>query len=89
MQLKEILYYIRIELNNEIASKNLYDTIKNEIIRHSYTPEAYKPFIITKDKRKYYRFNVKSYSIFYTVNNDTMEIRRIYYGKREFKKLLY
>ncbi len=87
-QLIAIIQYIVFKLNNAEIAENLYDLIKNEILKRSNMPEAYQPFKIINGK-KYYRLNVKSYSIFYTVSGNTMQIRRIYYGKRDFKKLFY
>lgn len=39
-------------------------------------------------KIKYYKINVKNYTIFYVVKDSVMEIRRIYYGQRNFDNLI-
>ena len=36
----------------------------------------------------YYRIYIKNYTIFYTIEKDCMEIRRIIYSKRNFNKLI-
>ena len=40
------------------------------------------------DRTKYYKINVKKYTIFYVVKDNIMEIRRIYYSQRNFEKLM-
>jgi len=36
----------------------------------------------------YYRINVRNFSIFYVVIDDTMEVRRLLYSKRNIDELL-
>ena len=87
LQLNNILYYITYTLNNKIAANNLYKEIVKQIEKRSEAPDSYKIFK-TVCNVKFYRINVKKYSIFYTVKNNTMEIRRIYYGQRNIDKIL-
>ena len=88
-QLKNILQYITYELKNKIAADNFYNEVMNKIKKRSNAPESYKVFkTLNKGKIKYYRINVKNYTIFYVVKNDVMEIRRIYYSARNFDKLI-
>ncbi len=88
-QLKNILQYITYELKNKIAADNFYNEVMNKIKIRSKAPESYEVFrILNKGKIKYYRINVKKYTIFYVVKNDTMEIRRIYYSGRNFDNLI-
>jgi hypothetical protein len=37
---------------------------------------------------KYYKINVKNYTISYVVKDIVMEIRRIYYSQRNFENLI-
>ena len=61
----------------------------NEIEKRSNNPEAYEKYISNrKRKNLYYRIYVKNYTIFYTIINDTMQVRRILYSKRNFKKMM-
>ncbi|MDD6716076.1 MAG: type II toxin-antitoxin system RelE/ParE family toxin, partial [Firmicutes bacterium] len=36
----------------------------------------------------YYRINVRNFSVFYVVIDDTMEVRRVLYSKRDLDNLL-
>lgn len=89
-QLNNILYYITYELKNKIAADNFYNEVVKQIeIRSSNAPEAYEVFkTIKSEKIKYYKINVKNYTIFYVVKNNVMEIRRIYYSQRNFDNLI-
>lgn len=87
--LDEIIDYIMYKLNNVIAANKLLDDIKQEIESRAYNPDTYEKYKSTrKRKDTYYRIYVKNYTIFYTVKDNTMEIRRILYGRRNFTKLL-
>lgn len=88
-QLNNILKYFIHKLKNPIAAENFYNEVITKIERRSGNPESYKKHI-SRRKRKniYYKIYVKNYTIFYIVNNDTMEIRRILYSKRNFDKLI-
>ena len=88
-QFNEILYYITYELKNKIAADKLYNEVVKEIETRSIAPQSYEVFkVIKNEKIKYYTINVKNYKIFYVVKDNIMEIRRIYYGGRDFDKLI-
>lgn len=88
-QFNNILYYITYELKNKIAADNFYNEVVKQIEIRSNAPEAYEFFKTIKGKKiKYYKINVKNYSIFYIVKDNVMEIRRIYYSKRNFDNLI-
>ena len=81
--------YIKYELQNEAAANRLVDEIENEINKRLQNPESFEKF---QSRRKrlntYYRIYVKNYTIFYVVIDNTMEVRRIIYYKRNFEKLI-
>ena len=81
--------YIKYELQNGIAANRLVDEIENEIIKRLQNPESFEKFQ-TRRKRlnAYYRIYVKNYTIFYVGIDNTMEVRRIIYSKRNFEKLI-
>ena len=79
-QFNNILYYITYELKNKIAADNFYNEVVKQIEIRS---EAIK-----NGEVKYYKINVKNYTIFYVVKNNIMEIRRIYYSQRNFDNLI-
>ena len=87
--LDAITDYIKYELQNEVAANRLVDEIENEIIKRLQNPESFEKFR-TRRKRlnTYYRIYVKNYTTFYVVKDNTMEVRRIIYFKRNFEKLI-
>ena len=88
-QFNNILYYITYELKNKIAADNFYNEVVKQIEIRSNAPESYEVFKTTKgEKIKYYKINVKKYTIFYVVKDNVMEIRRIYYSQRNFENLI-
>ena len=89
-EIEEVFKYIVYELKNNIAAEHLLQLIEREIIKRSYNPLIYQSFKL-KNKGKYtwYRINVNNYSIFYTVENNVMTIRRFIYSKRDLTNLLY
>lgn len=88
-QFNNILYYITYKLQNKIAAENLYNEVVKQIEKRSENPEDFEIFKKTKNEKvNWYRIQVKRYTIFYIVIDNTMEVRRIYYSKRNFKKLI-
>ena len=87
--LNEIIEYITNTLNQPIAANRLVNDIEQAILKRRKSPLAFAPYPSTK-KRKfpYYRINVHNFAIFYVVIDDTMEIRRILYAKRNIAALL-
>ena len=84
-QFNNILKYFMSKLNNKIAAENFYMEVTSEIEKRSQNPESYEKYI-SQRKRKYayYRIYVKNYTVFYTVKDDVMEVRRILYSRRNF-----
>ncbi len=88
-QFNNILHYITYELRNKIAADNFYNEVVKQIEIRSNAPESYEVFkIIKSEKIKYYKINVKNYTIFYVIKDNVMEIRRIYYSQRNFDNLI-
>ena len=88
-QFNNILYYITYELRNKIAADNFYNEVVKQIEIRSNAPKSYEIFkTIKSEKIKYYKINVKNYTIFYVVKDNVMEIRRIYYSQRNFDNLI-
>ena len=68
---------------------DLIKTVIKEIEKRSKNPESYEKYIsIKKKKSTYYRIYIRNYTIFYTVKNNIMEVRRILYSKRNFNNLV-
>ena len=87
--LKHILNYLLYNLENPIAAHNLNKLIERKINDRLINPTAYEVFNSNrKRKHNYYRIYVKNYIIFYIVKDNTMEVRRILYSRRNFKHFL-
>ena len=88
-QFNNILNYLVNNLNNRIAAENFYNKVIKEIETRSYNPTSYEKYISTRKRQNtYYKIYVKNYTIFYTVKDNTMELRRILYSKRNFDELV-
>lgn len=79
--------YIKNVLKNGIAAENLLDKIEKEIIDRLSNPIVYEQYV-TRAGNIYYRIYVNNYMVFYTVSGNIMKVRRIYYNKRDFEKLI-
>lgn len=87
--LNGIIEYITNVLNNRVAANNLLDTIEEEIQKRANGIAKYEKYKSNfKRTATYYRIYIKNYTIFYTIEKDCMEIRRIIYSKRNFNKLI-
>lgn len=87
--LDKIMDYITHKLNNEIAAKNLLNKIEGEIEVRANSSAQYEKYKSAKSRKIiYYRIYVNNYTIFYTIKDKTMEVRRILYSRINFKKLI-
>ena len=88
-QFKNILKYFIKKLQNRIVAENFYNEVISKIEKRSEAPENYEKYRSSKKRKNtYYRIYVKNYTIFYVVKDNTMEIRKILYSKRNFKNLI-
>lgn len=87
--LNEIVDYISISLNNPPAAYKLVDDLESAILKRAKAPLMLSPYQSLKErKHSYYRINVRNFSIFYIVYDNTIEVRRVIYSKRDVAKLL-
>lgn len=85
----EITDYISNNLNNPEVALRLVDDIEIAINRRLETPLAFAPYPTSKNRPyPYYRINIRNFSVFYVVIDDTMEVRRVLYSKRNIDNLL-
>ncbi|MDD4096943.1 MAG: type II toxin-antitoxin system RelE/ParE family toxin [Oscillospiraceae bacterium] len=86
-----IVLYISHQLQNPSGAMNVFNRIRDAIIARSKAPESFQKYESTKDRvDTYYRINVgRSFSVFYVVKGNTMEVRRILYAARNFDSLLF
>ena len=81
--LNSIINYIKYELGNTIAAYNLLDEVIQKVYKRSENPESYEIYYSTRKRHvTYYRIYVKNYTIFYVIKENTMEVRRILYSRR-------
>ena len=88
--LNEIIDYIAFKLKNQKAAMDLVDAVENAIYNRLSNPESFEEFQSVKEREHlYYRIRVKSFTIFYVVIDDIMEVRRILYSRRDLPRLLW
>ena len=87
--LNEIVDYITYRLRNPVAAENLVDAVEAAIQERLPNAEAFEPYQSSRERKyPYYRIRVKNFMIFYVVIDNVMEVRRILYGRRNWKKIL-
>ena len=87
--LLEVTAYITNTLQNPSAAHRLVDDIELAIVKRLEMPLSFAPYQSSKIKNHpYYRINVRNFSIFYVVIDNTMEVRRILYSKRNIDELI-
>ena len=86
--IQEITRYIAYDLHSPKTAQDLLDDFEREIIRTAGFPKMHTVYPPTAKFRNPYRFiPVKNYMIFYVVLEESIEIRRVVYGKMDLSKL--
>lgn len=87
-QFSKILDYLMHRLEKKIAAEKFYNDVITAIETRSNNPESFEVYKSSHQrKNKYYRIYVNNYIIFYVVNDNCMEIRRILYSRRNYTNL--
>lgn len=87
--LSEIIDYITFQLRNPEAARSLIHDVEKSILDRLPFPLSFEPFQSLNERENiYYRIYVKSYTIYYVVIGNVMEVRRILYNKRNTDKLI-
>ena len=85
--LTEITDYITFRLGNPIAADKLAEAVEAAIYQRLPNAEAFEPYHSKRDRKyPYYRIQVKNFTVFYVVIGNVMEVRRILYGRRNWKE---
>lgn len=85
--LRDIVDYLNTL--SQTAALRYYDTLVEEIGSLSEMPERCpKPRDLALAAKDYRYLIVGNYLVFYVVAGDTVQIRRILYGRRDYLKLL-
>lgn len=87
--LLEVTAYITNTLQNPNSAHRLVDDIELAIVKRLEMPLSFAPYQSSKIRNyPYYKINVRNFSIFYVVIDDTMEVRRLQYSKRNIDELI-
>ena len=87
--LLKVTDYITNTLQNPSLAHRLVDDIELAIVKRLEMPLSFSPYHSSKIRNHpYYRINVRNFSIFYVIIDNTMEVRRILYSKRNIDKLI-
>ena len=71
------------------AAMRIYDKITQEIMSLSQMPDRCpRPRDLALAAKGYRYLIVEKYLVFYVVSHDTVQIRRILYGRRNYQQLL-
>ena len=81
--------YIAITLQNPVAANRLVEETEKAIQERLFAPLSFKTYASKKErKHPYYRIHIKNYTVFYVVIDDTMEVRRFMYSRRDIDNLI-
>jgi addiction module RelE/StbE family toxin len=87
--LLEIIGYISEKLDAPKAALNLIDELEKKIMDLKINPYSHRLYRPSKPIDTEYRLlGVKNYLVFYVVADNTVEIHRIIYNKRNFSEIL-
>ena len=81
--------YIARELKNPRAAADLVDRVEAGVLERLEAPTIAPVYKTTRERPlPYYWFEVGSYMVFYVVDGDVMEVRRLVYGARDLTRML-
>ena len=87
--LKGIVRYITHELESPRAAEQLLAKIDREVKKIADNP--FRCHLYTSPEKLNYEYRVlhiNNYSLFYVVDKDKIEIRRVIYSRRDFPRIL-
>lgn len=81
--------YIAHVLQNPAAALRLVEETERAIMKRLESPLAFEQYHSVKEREHpYYRIRIKSYTVFYVVIDDVMEVRRFVYSRRNLDELI-
>ena len=88
--LNDIISYISDHLKANEAALDFLETLEVAVIRLRKFPFSCRVYQITKSMEDEYRIlPVKNYAVFYVVEGDRVEIRRIVYAKMDLSNFIF
>ncbi|MBQ9535227.1 MAG: type II toxin-antitoxin system RelE/ParE family toxin [Clostridia bacterium] len=86
---KEIVDYIAHRLNNPAAAERLVDEVERAVQARLPIAESFEAYPSSRERKyPYYRIRVRNFTVFYVVIENVMELRRILYNRRDWKRTL-
>lgn len=83
-----IIQFIKYDLNNVIATNHLLLKVEKAIKNRLKNPLGYEKYK-TNGGNIYYTIYINHFIIFYTVNENIMNVRRMVYYKRNIDEIIY
>ena len=88
-ELNHIVDYITYVLHNREVAHQLIRDIEAAIYTRLSCPESFAVYPSKKMREyPYYKIIVRNFYIFYVVIEDVMEVRHIYYNRRDLQNIL-
>jgi toxin ParE1/3/4 len=89
-ELSEIISFIKYN-SGKINAKNVYEKINKEILKVSKNAAGRRiaPLLLKFGIKYIHQFNISSWSVFYKVENNRMEIVSIIDQRRNLEEILY
>ena len=88
-ELNHIVDYITYILHNKAAVHSLVSDVEAAIYARLDCPESFAIYPSKKYRKyPYYEINVRNFYILYVVIDDVMEVRHIFYNRRDLQELL-
>ena len=88
--LKEINFYIKDDLSNPIAEKNVMKRIVDDYNRLTFSPDIGIPLSTKVPFETDYRFIISgNYLIFYKTDNEYVSVYRVLYGRRDYLRIIF
>lgn len=87
--LQDIVDYIAFDLEVPETAINMLNTLETEILTLRENPFCGSIYISNrKHSSQFRKLFVKNYVIFYLIFEDTVEVQRVFYNKRNINKLV-
>jgi plasmid stabilization system protein ParE len=87
--LEDIVRYISETLEAPKAAAKLKEEIYTKASQLKKNPMRYRVYAPSLNlKREYRKMPVKNYSVFFVIKNDTIEIHRVLYSRRNMSAIL-